>query len=205
MDKSIAQQVIEAARMCCLTGLQTGTGGNFSVRASAGTMLVKPAGYSFADCTIENLAETDFKANITMPGMNKPSKESKLHGFLYQEYPDINCILHCHSPYVVSWSLTEENLPAVTRQFALKFGESIPNLMCDAPIVPVSYFADIKEAINRYCVRGIICFILHAHGIVACGKSVKEALNLVELAEETAKVAVISSCMGLKPKNFMAD
>ena len=77
---------LAAAKRTYESGIQTGTGGNLSVRIPGeNLMIVKPSGFSYGQCTEDNLCITDFDGNVVMGG--KPTRESTLHGNLYKRYP----------------------------------------------------------------------------------------------------------------------
>ena len=95
---------LAAAKRTYESGIQTGTGGNLSVRIPGeNLMIVKPSGFSYGQCTEDNLCITDFDGNVVMGG--KPTRESTLHGNLYKRYPQIGGIVHTHSPYAILNSL----------------------------------------------------------------------------------------------------
>ena len=87
--------------------IQTGTGGNLSVRIpGTDLMIVKPSGFSYGQCSEENITITDFQGNL-QEGLYKPTRESTLHGNLYARYPKIGGIVHTHSPYSILISLND--------------------------------------------------------------------------------------------------
>lgn len=92
------KDLIEAAARAYRRGIQTGSGGNLSVRIPGKDwMLVKPSGISFIDCNEKNLVVTDFDGKV-VAGSGKPSREALLHGVLYRHLPSIGGVVHCHSP-----------------------------------------------------------------------------------------------------------
>ena len=65
---------LAAAKRTYESGIQTGTGGNLSVRIPGeNLMIVKPSGFSYGQCTEDNLCITDFDGNVVMGG--KPTRE----------------------------------------------------------------------------------------------------------------------------------
>ena len=66
---------LQAAERTYSSGIQTGTGGNLSVRIpGTDLMIVKPSGYSYGQCSEENLTITDFAGNL-QEGTCKPTRE----------------------------------------------------------------------------------------------------------------------------------
>jgi L-fuculose-phosphate aldolase/L-ribulose-5-phosphate 4-epimerase len=114
-----------AASRTYASGIQTGTGGNLSVRIpGADLMIVKPSGFSYGQCTEENLTITDLEGNL-QEGVNTPTRESILHGNLYKRYPHIGGIVHTHSPYSILISLNSKELELVTMHSALKLKQPV--------------------------------------------------------------------------------
>lgn len=70
------------------SGIQTGTGGNLSVRLDDHLMIVKPSGFSYGACSEENLTVTDFSGTLVQ-GNYQPTRESVLHGNLYKNLPKL--------------------------------------------------------------------------------------------------------------------
>ena len=97
-----------AAKRAYSRGIQTGSGGNISMRdpEAEGAMIVKASGGSFADCTDEGdgFVRTDFDGNRFNPEDPKPTREVFLHGLIYKLMPGVNGVVHCHSPWAVAWS-----------------------------------------------------------------------------------------------------
>lgn len=184
----LKRKLVETARKCYHSRLQTGTGGNFSARLGTGAMLVKTSGNSFGDCSSKEIIVTDFSGGI-LKGKGNPSREVKLHGYLYSNFPGIHAVIHCHSPWAISWSLTKQDLPMVTKHFRLKIGEPLKNFDIDEPVVPEDRFDEIGKYLTEHKAEG---FLLAGHGLVALGKNVEEALYLAELIEETAKICILN-------------
>ncbi len=66
--------------------IQTGTGGNLSVRIPGTDLMIVKAQRIFLRAVSENITITDFQGNL-QEGLYKPTRESTLHGNLYARYP----------------------------------------------------------------------------------------------------------------------
>jgi len=179
--------LIEAATRAYRRGIQTGSGGNLSARVPGkDLMVVKPSGISFIDCNQENLVVTDFDGKV-VAGSGKPSREALLHGVLYRNVPSIGGVVHCHSPWAISWSFSKKDLPLVTHHARMKFGVPIATLDIDAPVVPLEEMPKVISLFEKH--PTLPAFLLVAHGVVAVGKNVLDAENVAEMVEETAQIA----------------
>lgn len=175
-----------AAKRTYESGIQTGTGGNLSVRIPGeAAMIVKPSGFTYGSCDEDSLVITDFDGKV-VEGSLKPTKESTLHGNLYRKYPQIGGIVHTHSPYSIMCSLKYDEIEAITMHCRLKLNMNIP--IVDVATQSVTE----EEMIKVYAVMDanpkIQAFILKGHGIVALGATAAKAGQTAELIEETAKI-----------------
>lgn len=177
---------LQAAVRTYESGIQTGTGGNLSVRIpGTDLMLVKPSGFSYGQCCEENLTVTDFDGNL-LEGVYKPTQESTLHGNLYRRYENIGGIVHTHSPYAILVSLNFPELSLVTMHAGLKLKKPIK-------VVDVTTQAVTPEELPKvFAVMdedpSTAAFLLKGHGIVAMASNAVKAGQIAELIEETAQI-----------------
>ncbi len=186
----------KAAHRAYARGIQTGSGGNLSSRVNEeDLMLVKSSGGSFADCTAkgEGFVLTDFHGQVVAKSASKPTREAYLHGLLYQINPAVGGVMHCHSPWSISWSFTKKPLPMITQHLQLKFGCEIPVIDIPSPMVRTQDGPTIKALFEES--DRLPAFILVGHGVVAMGKDILEAEHNAELVEETAQISVMNLLM----------
>ena len=190
--RPVAEKLVISCQRAYSRGIQTGSGGNVSARVPGkDLMLVKASGSSFIDCTWEGFLITDFDGNI-VEGIGKPTREALLHGLLYRICPDVNAVVHTHSPYAIAWTATKTDLPVSTTWHArLKMGADIPTLDIPAPMVKPEYFYLVEEVYRK--TPDIPGFLLADHGLVATGKDPILAEHQAELIEETAQIAFLKS------------
>jgi len=189
-NKDLREKLIEAARRIDRRNLQTNNGGNFSARCDNDRMLVKPSDVSFLEATPEELVYADFKGVALIKGL-KPSKESVLHGLIYENFLQIGAIMHCHSPWATAWAESILPLDFCTYHAGLKLGDCVPVFDTKSYAVPVEKAVTIIDELrNKY--PETKAFILRRHGLVAMGRDVVEAVNIAELVEETAMIAMLS-------------
>ena len=84
------------------SGIQTGNGGNLSVRVrGTETMLIKAKGGSFADLREENIVHIDFTGSV-LAGSAEPSREFRTHALIYRMCPNAGAVFHSHSPWSIA-------------------------------------------------------------------------------------------------------
>jgi L-ribulose-5-phosphate 4-epimerase len=192
--EDIFAQLETAAQRAYTRGIQTGSGGNLSARVpGADRMIVKSSGGSFADCDRQGngFILTDFQGEKVADVPGKPTREAYLHGLIYQLSPQTGGVMHCHSPWAITWAFSHKPLPMITQHLKLKFKCELPVIDVPSPMVrPEDRPLIEKELISN---PDLPAFILVGHGIVALGKDILTAEHNAELVEETAQIAVLSA------------
>ena len=192
--KSAWQDLTLAARRAYARGLQTGSGGNLSVRLpGCPAMMVKSSGGSFADCGEDGRGWTPVGLDGLPMGTDTPTREWRLHAALLRELETASGIVHCHAPWTVAWAESHEELPQATWHCKLKFNCAIPVIHIPAAVVP-------EEQMDRILSRfrenpALPAFILRGHGLVTVGKSAVEAEHIAEMVEETAQICVLQTLL----------
>lgn len=185
----IAEQLVIACKRAYNRGIQTGSGGNVSARIPGqNLMLVKASGSSFADSTPEGFVITDFDGNV-VEGSGKPTREALLHGYLYKICPNVNAVVHVHSPYAIVWASTKKSLPRVTWHSKLKICADIPTIDVPAAMVRKEDFPLVGQIFSEN--PDLPAFLLADHGVVALGDNPINAEHTAELIEETSQVAIL--------------
>lgn len=191
--KKIAEQLVIACKRAYTRGVQTGSGGNVSARVPGeDLMIVKASGSSFIDSTPDGFVITDFDGNL-VEGTGKPTREALLHGLIYRICPNVNAVVHTHSPYSIAWASTEKALPRTTWHSQLKMCADIPTLNVPAAMVGKEYFPLVEEIYSEH--PDLPGFLLVDHGLVAVGKDAINAEHTAELIEETAQVAIMKAAV----------
>lgn len=180
------KEFIRICRRALEVGMQVSTGGNLSVRLQEGRFLVKPSGISLYDLNEEDLLVTDGSGE-PMEGLRSPTKEIQTHLGLYRVRMDVGGIVHYHPPYATAYAVCRMTIPLMTIH-----AERILGMI---PIIPpaaegseilASY---VREAFSDPSVKAAL---LSGHGILAAGPDLRQAQNLAELVEESAKIAYLS-------------
>ena len=179
-------ELIKVAKRAFDTRLQTGTGGNISSRVvGSDAVVIKPSGVGFSDCDPNNLLVVDLDGKI-LKGLTTPSKDMPFHLGIYRVRPEVNGIVHVHSPWATAWSVLGEEIPTLTVQSESKFGR-IPLV----PSGPDGSAETAESVVNTFRNPKIHVAMLQNHGSVGVGKTLVGAEELVELIEETAQIAML--------------
>lgn len=185
--RSKMAELISVADRAFALRLQTGTGGNISVRLdSRDAVVIKPSGVGFPECNEDNLLIVDLEGKI-LEGAGKPSKDMPFHLGVYRVRPEVNGIVHVHSPWATAWAASGKEIPIPTVHASAKLGR--------IPLVPAGPDGGIQtpeSIIELFRDQTVVAAILENHGSVGVGKDLLAAEQIVELIEETAQIAALA-------------
>ncbi len=159
--------------------LNIGTSGNVSVRTIEG-MLITPTGINPALLLSEQIVAMDLDGQVAEDQLT-PSSEWQMHADVYREKPEVNAIVHCHSPYATILACAHKSIPAVHYMVAAAGSHEIP-------LADYATFGsqELSQA-NLQALSGSQACLLANHGQLATGKNLERALKLAELVEEQAQ------------------
>lgn len=183
----IKKELLACAQRAYTIGLQTGNGGNLSIRVpGTDLIIIKGSGYSFGECTPENLVTVNMQGEI-IEGPGKPSMEIRTHRAIYRKRPDVFGIFHCHSPWATAYAENHREIPAMTFHAEAKMGA--------VPVLNVSGHGDeaVEQAVEALLGNApdLQAFVQARHGIFAMGATITQAEHDAELVEETAQIAFL--------------
>jgi L-ribulose-5-phosphate 4-epimerase len=170
--------------------LVTWTSGNISGRdPETGLVAIKPSGVMYPDLTPESMVVLDLKGNI-VEGTLKPSSDTATHLYIYQQRPDVNGIVHTHSPFATAFAAVGKPIPPVLTAICDEFGGEIP----------IGGFAPIgDEAIGQEVVGAIgksPAILLQNHGVFTLGKDPKAAVKAAVMVEDAARTVYYAMQLG---------
>jgi L-ribulose-5-phosphate 4-epimerase len=183
------KEFIRTCRRAFLLGMQVSTGGNLSRKVEEALFLVKPSGISLFDMKARHILVTDGLGHV-LEGEGKPTKEFRSHLAIYQARQDVGAIVHYHPSYATSFAVRGQEIPLKTVH-ARRILKTLP-MVRPAEEGGEKLAASLREV---FASREVRAAVMSGHGIIAVGKGLKEAQNIAELVEETAKIAFISSRM----------
>ena len=171
-------------------GLVTWTGGNVSARdPESGLVAIKPSGVMYEDLRPEDHVVLDLDGNV-VEGSLKPSSDTASHLYIYRQRPDVNGVVHTHSPYATAFAALGKPIPVYLTAIADEFG---------CPI-PCAGFALIGgEEIGQQVVEHIgdsPAVLLKNHGVFTIGKSAKAAVKAAVMVEDVARTVWLALQLG---------
>jgi L-ribulose-5-phosphate 4-epimerase len=181
MLESIRNELLKLHLILPASHLVTWTSGNVSIRdRETGLVVIKPSGIMYEDLRPEHFVVLDVHGKV-LEGDLKPSSDTASHLYIYRHRPDVNGIVHTHSPYATAFAALGRPIPVYLTAIADEFGGPIP----------CAGFALIGgEEIGRQVVEHIgrsPAVLLKNHGVFTVGPTAQAAVKAAVMTEDVAR------------------
>jgi L-ribulose-5-phosphate 4-epimerase len=198
MLEHLREQLSDLHQELPRNNLVTWTGGNISVRdPESGLVVIKPSGVRYEVLKPEHMVIVDLEGAIVEGDLN-PSSDTASHLYIYQRRPDVNGIVHTHSPYATAFAAVGKPIPVYLTAMADEFGGPIP---CGG-------FALIgSEAIGQVVLEAIgdsPAVLLKNHGVFTIGPTAEAAVKAAVMTEDVARTVWLALQIG-QPEEIAAD
>ena len=188
MINKLKQELIEYGKLAGVKNFTPGYSGNLSARYKD-KILITSSGSANGYLSEDELVLIDFKGNL-VEGKKKPSSEKMLHIEFYKQRPDVNYIIHVHSPYLSSFACCRIPLDEpVMAENVFYFGQ-----------IPLAEYGlpssmDLVEKTTKYF-KDYDAVLMANHGFIVGDKTIKDAFLKLELAESYAQVVINTKILG---------
>jgi len=184
----LVNEIIKYGRHCGNKNFTPGYSGNISARFKEG-MLITTSGSSNGYLEQKDVVYTDFSGTSLEKG-KKPSSEKFLHIEIYKKRPDINFIIHVHSPFLSSFASAGKDLmKPVMAENVFYFG-GIPLAKYAMP----SSMELVENTIKFFDKYDAV--LMENHGFIVASKTMHDAYMKLELAESYAQVVLNTEILG---------
>ena len=119
--KEIVKSVVDVSRYIFERGLVPGKAGNVSARINGEDgfiIAITPTLVSLHDLNDDDIVLVKDNGEILSKG--KPSSEVNMHLAIYREKPEVNGIVHAHSPYATGFAFSDKKLKRLEGFGAIK-------------------------------------------------------------------------------------
>ena len=193
MWDSEKRTVIEAAREIASKELVSGTAGNVSLRlrVSGGRELVAitPSGRHYDSLEVDDIVVIDFDGK-SVEGRWAASIERMLHLEVYKARRKVGAVIHTHPVFCSTIAVAGLEIPAIIDEQVIHIGGEVKVTRYALP-----GSAELaRNAVSALGPRNAV--ILANHGALCVGRDMREALDICELLERTAKIYVCALCLG---------
>ena len=181
-DAEAREQIIQVANELFAMGHLTPTGGNISARAAdpdkiwiTPSQMYKGALTADALCCINENGEL-------LEGANKPSVEYQMHWGTYRAREEATAAVHTHAPAATAFGITNQSFPPINTDAIF---------LADTKIVPwfMPGSKELADAASE-AIKASRGAILQCHGLIAVGKTMRDAAPRAMMIEETAKLVL---------------
>ena len=183
----LREHIIQACHQLEVSGLNRGTSGNISCR-DGDHFLITPSGIPTAQMHPASIVTMNLNGHVI--GDGKPSSEWHFHRDLLRHRPELNAIVHTHSPNATALACLREDLPAFHYMIAIAGGDSI---RC----APYALFG--TQTLSDYAVAAMkdrkACLLAN-HGLIAAGRDLDEAMAVAIEIESLCQQYLIARQTG---------
>lgn len=187
----LRRQIVFYGKQMLDCGLTMHTGGNLSARdREMGYIAIKPSGVPYDLLTPEDIPVIDLQGNL-IEGSRKPSSEWPMHTLIYQTFPRVCGVVHCHSLYATAAAAAGVEIPLISHELCM---------YCSSPVriapFQVPGTAQLGESAIRAFGQDNCVALLRNHGPIAMGASLWHAFDAACAVEQTAKIYSIAQSLG---------
>lgn len=192
---SVRQKLALTARILHSKGHESGLTGQMSVRGETpGTFYTERLGLGFDEITASNLLKVDYDLNV-LEGEGMANPANRFHTWVYNNRPDVNCILHTHATNTVALAMLERPLKIAFMDVCVLYD--------DVAVLPIWTGVPIGNEEGRAISDALgdkRAILLVHHGLIVTGKTVEEACAVAVMFERAAELQLLAESAGeIKP------
>lgn len=176
---TLAADVLHTARAMNASGINRGTAGNVSARRAhpgggGNGFLITPSGMAYNEIGSDDIVTMGMDGSCQ--GARKPSSEWRFHRDIYAAKAEVGAVIHTHSSFATALACMGCDIPPFHYMIA-RFGGK--DVRCAAYATFGSQ--ELSDAALQALQGRSACLLAH-HGMIVCGRDLKQALALaVEL------------------------
>lgn len=181
--------ISEQGREMIEQGLTTGVGGNLSKRADESLVAISPSGIPYERITPTMVPVVDLDGE-RVAGDEDPSTETPMHTRIYRNRPEVDAVVHTHSPYATALSSLGDPIPP--SHYLVSFiGDEIP---------VAGYATPGSEELGQKAAdtlgESYNACLLQNHGVISVGDNVENAIETALMVEFCARNHYVASTLG---------
>jgi L-fuculose-phosphate aldolase len=178
MSLELRTEIVATCRKLNAMGLNQGTSGNISVRASEGYLLT-PSGMDYDLMQPEDIVPMSFEGSYA--GNRVPSTEWRFHRDILRTRPEVDVVIHTHSMFCTTLAIHGRSIPAMHYLITAAGGNDI---RCAPYVTPTT------QALSDVALKALegrrACLLAH-HGAIVIGTTLSATLALLVEVENLAE------------------
>ncbi|MEM3588978.1 MAG: class II aldolase/adducin family protein [Nitrososphaerales archaeon] len=199
-EEELKEEIVRIMKTLYDKGLITALGGNVSARfPGASEFYITPSQVFKGALKPDDIIKVDLDGNL-IEGVLRPSVETPAHALVYKVRPDVNAIIHAHSP----WTL---GLLSSGRKLKTTITEEAVLLLRRIEVIPFKFPGTIELAkmIEEAASKGARAILMKNHGVMSLGADLLEAEAVVELIESISIIEFVCYALGEEPPDIPAE
>jgi ribulose-5-phosphate 4-epimerase/fuculose-1-phosphate aldolase len=206
LDPEIANDLVAANRILAEHGVLDSFG-HVSMRdpRDAGRYLQMQA-IAPRDVAVTDLITFDLDSNPLNAGNRSPYRERYIHGMIYQARPDVNAVVHSHSPTVIPFSVTEKPLRAIFHNGHF-LGQGVPVWEIREHAGDNNNMLVLTNELGKSLAQALgqgSVVLMRGHGNAVAAADLKTAVFRAIYTEVNAKLQMQAAMLG-GPVNFLNE
>ncbi len=194
MDKSMVDQVLAVAASVLAGGAISANGhGNVSLRVPGAEEMYFTSASSLKGLTPDGIARVALDGTL-LEGNLPPIQGAvvDMHTAMYQDDPQVGCVLHTHSPYATAHAVAHQPIDCWIEALAM-FGlpDGVP-LAAYGPRGSAQAVANIRRAVRP----GVPAVLLANHGVLIFHRTPELAIFVGGVVEEAAQASLNARALG---------
>lgn len=186
--EQVIKKLIKYGKRAGKKNYTPGVSGNLSARFGD-NIIITTSGSANGYLTEDDFVLIDFSGDV-VKGNKKPSSEKLLHAEFYKMRPDINYVLHVHSPYLSTFASCGKALDEpIMAENVFYFGH-IPLAEYGLPSSQ-----DLVNKTAKYF-KDFDAVLMANHGFIVGDSTLEGAYLKLELAESYAQVVLNTKILG---------
>jgi L-fuculose-phosphate aldolase len=185
-QERLLSNIALASRILSLTGHDDLNQGQVSARLpGSGGYFIKNATCGFNETTPGTIVPASLEPDVKPHRLVPP--ELPLHHAIYRARPDVNAIVHSHSPYALIFGALDLEIRPVSHDGAYFTGRLPRYTRTSHTVLEDTIGNEIASALGP-----CPAILLRNHGAVIAGRSIREACVLAQLLERACMIQVIA-------------
>lgn len=197
VSAELTADLAAASRILAAQGVVDGFGHVSLRHPGAPDRYLMPRSIAPALVTPEDIIEYDLDSNPCNANGRGSFLERFIHGEIYKARPDVNSVVHSHSPSVIPFGLVDAKMMAMFHNAAF--------LAAGVPVFDISERFGATDMLVSDGARGVALAgalgdkhvaLMRAHGSVACGPTLQIAVFRAVYTEVNARIQHWTAALG---------
>ncbi len=175
-ELELRQNMVEIVHRACVRRLMISTEGVISTRVDTDSFLITPTGADRLGLGVEDIV---LVRNGCREAGKIPSRSVLLHQQIYQDHPEINCIITAQCPHAAAYAVTDVEFDTKT----------IPEsyiMLRDVPQIPFNTLYSKPHEVSNAISGKTPVLLIQNDCVLTIGKTILEAFDRLEVLEYTA-------------------